>query len=158
MAYNPWYVDSILEFSFFKCSECIYDAKEEDKFQNHAVENHPLSFVLFGKSLKEEFSDHLRLENQLSNEVSYEAENLEDTSLANFELKFSIIEKAEITESSKEIALNKKNVRKTFKCSDCGKVYSQKHALKYHIETVHRDWNCSGKDSCETSKCLRIKV
>ena len=46
--YNPWNVDSIQDFSFLKCPECPFDAKAEDIFQNHAIENHPLSFVLFG--------------------------------------------------------------------------------------------------------------
>ena len=47
---NPWQVDSVEAFTYLKCPECIFDAKEEKMFQNHAVENHPLSKVLFGKS------------------------------------------------------------------------------------------------------------
>ena len=50
MANNPWQVDSIHSFSIFKCPECIFDSKEEDNFQDHATENHPLSFMLFGKT------------------------------------------------------------------------------------------------------------
>ena len=46
---NPWLVDSIHSFSVFKCPECIFDSKEEDNFQDHAIQNHPLSFVFFGK-------------------------------------------------------------------------------------------------------------
>ena len=58
MTENPWDVDSIQAFSFLKCPECIFDTKEEEIFQEHAVENHPLSFVLFGKAdLKEEDED-----------------------------------------------------------------------------------------------------
>ena len=49
MADNPWHVDSIQEFLVFKCPECTFDSKEDYQFQNHATENHPLSFVLFGK-------------------------------------------------------------------------------------------------------------
>ena len=51
MEYNPWQVDSLQAFSFLKCPECIFDTKEEDFFQVHAIEKHPLSFVLFGKTL-----------------------------------------------------------------------------------------------------------
>ena len=47
---NPWNVDSIEAFSCLKCPECDFNTKEEDFFQNHAVENHPLSFIFFGKS------------------------------------------------------------------------------------------------------------
>ena len=32
--YNPWNVDSIQDFSFLKCPECPFDAKQEDIFQN----------------------------------------------------------------------------------------------------------------------------
>ena len=46
---NPWEVDSIHAFSCFKCPECAFFGQEEYSFQNHALEYHPLSFVLFGK-------------------------------------------------------------------------------------------------------------
>ena len=54
MEYNPWQVDSLQAFSFLKCPECIFDTKEEDFFQVHAIEKHPLSFVLFGKTFIED--------------------------------------------------------------------------------------------------------
>ena len=51
MEINPWEVESIQAFYFLKCPECAFDTKEENYFQDHAVENHPLSSVLFnGKS------------------------------------------------------------------------------------------------------------
>ena len=51
---NPWDVESIETFLFLKCPECTFDTKEENFFQEHALETHPLSFVLFGKTCKEE--------------------------------------------------------------------------------------------------------
>ena len=50
---NPWQVESIQEFYFLKCPECTFDTKEENCFQDHALENHPLSYVLFGIESKE---------------------------------------------------------------------------------------------------------
>ena len=47
MDINPWQVKSIQEFSFLKCPECTFDSKEEEIFEDHAVENHPLSYVRF---------------------------------------------------------------------------------------------------------------
>ena len=47
---NPWKVDSIKAFACLKCPECAFNTNIENKFTDHAVENHPLSFVLFGKS------------------------------------------------------------------------------------------------------------
>ena len=54
MGENPWQVHSIQEFSCLKCPECSFDTKKEDFFQNHATENHPLSYVLFTKPFKED--------------------------------------------------------------------------------------------------------
>ena len=44
---NPWKVESIQDFSCLKCPECIFFTKEENYFENHAIENHPLSSILF---------------------------------------------------------------------------------------------------------------
>ena len=50
---NPWQVESIEAFVCLKCPECEFDTKEENCFQDHATENHPLSFVFFGKKDKD---------------------------------------------------------------------------------------------------------
>ena len=72
MDINPWQVKSIQEFSFLKCPECAFDSKEEDTFQDHAIENHPLAFILFGKPLKEEcFEDPLTIEEHKNLVKSY---------------------------------------------------------------------------------------
>ena len=42
---NPWHVRSIQSFSCLKCPECAFITKEENSFQTHAVQNHPLSYV-----------------------------------------------------------------------------------------------------------------
>ena len=47
MDINPWQVDNIQEFYFLKCPECDFMHKEESNFQNHAVENHPMSVTFF---------------------------------------------------------------------------------------------------------------
>ena len=46
---NPWAVDSVQAFSCLKCPECAFNTNQETLFQDHAVENHPLSISLFGK-------------------------------------------------------------------------------------------------------------
>ena len=50
---NPWQVDSIQSFSCLKCPECFFDTKDENKFEDHAMANHPMSYVLFGNSEKD---------------------------------------------------------------------------------------------------------
>ena len=54
MTDNPWNVESMHSFYYLKCPECIFDTQEEYTFRDHAIENHPLSFVLFGKQSDEE--------------------------------------------------------------------------------------------------------
>ena len=44
---NPWKVDSIQEFCFFKCPECPFTHKKEIFFRDHASRNHPLSIAFF---------------------------------------------------------------------------------------------------------------
>ena len=68
MALNPWQVESIQAFYYIKCPECKFDTKEESNFEDHAIENHPLSYELFGKkSVKEEEFDFVPIkEEQLS--------------------------------------------------------------------------------------------
>ena len=51
---NPWQVDGIQAFSHFNCPECKFLTKEETLFQDHAEENHPLSYVLFSEVVKDE--------------------------------------------------------------------------------------------------------
>jgi len=51
---NPWDVESLQAFLCLKCPECGFDTQEKDSFQNHAIENHPLSTVLFVKKFKKE--------------------------------------------------------------------------------------------------------
>ena len=49
---NPWKIDCIEAFLFFNCPECAFIAKEENFFQDHAKDNHPQSYVLFGGKIE----------------------------------------------------------------------------------------------------------
>ena len=68
MAFNPWNVESIQAFYYLKCPECRFDAKEESIFEDHAIENHPMSYELFGKKsvTEEEFDSVMIKEEQMS--------------------------------------------------------------------------------------------
>ena len=92
---NPWKVDSVEAFAYLKCPECIFDAKEETIFQNHAVENHPLSHVLFGKSVN---VDGIKILIQKYDPLEKENGNTED--FANFQ--FSSINSLEDPKIMKE--------------------------------------------------------
>ena len=72
MATNPWLVESVHSFLYLKCPECIFDIRyeNEDMFQYHALEKHPLSNVLFGdevkvnpKAIENQILDSIKIEN-----------------------------------------------------------------------------------------------
>ena len=49
---NPWQVDSVQAFLYLHCPECVFvtPLKEQGNFQDHAIENHPLSLQgVYGK-------------------------------------------------------------------------------------------------------------
>ena len=87
---NPWHVDSVQAFLYLKCPECTFDTKKGDTFRDHALENHPLSFALFGKICKEEdirsniFSDGYSLEGMAIKE-EFPDFNLNATNVQMFE-------------------------------------------------------------------------
>ena len=47
---NPWEVQSIYDFNFFCCPECIFQSKEELLFQDHALQTHEQSKTFFQNS------------------------------------------------------------------------------------------------------------
>ena len=77
MDYNPWQVDTIEDFSYYKCPECSFEVRKQQVFQEHAIENHPLSYVFFGKKdEEEEFHDPLKIEDVTSNAMVVQYEKL----------------------------------------------------------------------------------
>ena len=117
MAVNPWQVDSVQAFSFLKCPECTFEIQEEHFFQVHAVENHPLSFVLFVKTLKEE--------EEFDPSLIADQFNLDSVGI-----------KEELTEGNNEKSRVDKN---SHKCSTCNAIFLKRYNLKRHIEQVHED-------------------
>ena len=92
MTANPWQVESIQDFSCLKCPECGFDTKEENLFENHATENHPLSFVLFGKS---EEVTKVKMEEGTENSwsiFSYINENVEPIQVKNEPIETNVEE------------------------------------------------------------------
>ena len=76
-SYNPWMVNSVHDFWFSRCPECLFDAKEEESFQAHALEKHPLSFSLFAsitsrQSVLQECSER---SSNVENETSHLKQN-----------------------------------------------------------------------------------
>ena len=153
---NPWLVDSIHSFSFFKCPECIFDSKEEENFHDHAIQNHPLSFVFFGKPGVEmiteekstDFPEKIEvLENSFEfedNESSFEMEEYNENS---FEAKYNE-DSFEDTEMKTDV---KKEIFEGFDAYDkvgidCIKSQDLNHsAIKSKTFSIKTEYKAEGK-------------
>ena len=102
MAQNPWAVESIQAFYFLKCPECDFDTKEEESFENHATENHLLSFVLFDKKYVNEDFDTIDIkEEPLSHSDAQLSYDDQKSSMHNqFPLLSSITEENSLLDAS----------------------------------------------------------
>ena len=154
---NPWQVVSIEAFYCLKCPECMFFTTEDNAFYEHAVKNHPLSGVLFGKPRDETVDPEEILnflvkneppENSSENEHnetfetiiedsivkneppedSFENENNETLSEKTFE---TIVE-----DSNGKIELVKAESYEPFSCKFCVESFSDLNNMKMHLK-VH---------------------
>ena len=96
---NPWQVESIEAFYFLKCPECNFFTKEDKAFYNHAVENHSLCFVLFGKPA--ESKEFLVQRGVLNEDV-----NLRLKQIKNCDQKYVVEKETEIVVKDQEVLNN----------------------------------------------------
>ena len=140
MDYNPWNVASIHEFWSLKCPECVFDSKEEEVFQDHALRNHPLSFAIFGKTstdVKAEYVDpffetdeYHNNQDQISikKELSSEFRSSDSISpLVNGGKKFNKAQRKRILEG-----------KEPYHCAGCDKSFSKVNLWRKHRRTFHK--------------------
>ena len=129
---NPWQVVSIEAFYCLKCPECMYFTTDDNQFYNHAVENHPLSCVLFGKP-KDETNYPEEILNLVVKkeppENSYENEGNENLSEKTFE--------AFADDCNGQIDLVKSESNEPFSCIFCSERFSDLNNMKMHLK-VHK--------------------
>ena len=151
---NPWNVESLQAFVCLKCPQCVFDTKEKDSFQNHAIENHPLSIVLFGGTLKEEFNLETQFfpnEKNSDDPLEYEPDYLDycESKLEEFDCEYT-----EYNDHTNKIKQERKHkvpnhgvledtqklhTEQTIaKCSICEKELKNKLQLKKHLRMVHK--------------------
>ena len=153
---NPWQVDSIDAFICFKCPECQFYSQKDDFFQNHALENHPLSIVLFEKSeeiisIKVEEDDNYQNITDLTkqpNSIKYSypskeeemnKRNKNDNEISVCETKTKQFEKEEIALEEDPLNIPHKNPEgnKIHICTYCGKDFKDKSNFKRHVSSMH---------------------
>ena len=164
METNPWQVDSIDAFICFKCPECQFYSQKDDFFQNHALENHPLSIVLFERSeeiisIKVEEDDNYQNDyhncvglskqpNSIKNSYPSKEEeinkinendngNVNEISVC--EIKNEQFEKEEIALEEDPLNISDKNLErnKIHICTYCGKDFKDKSNFKRHVSLMH---------------------
>ena len=126
---NPWQVESIEAFCVLKCPECNFDAKEEIMFENHAVENHPLSGVLFGKPIVETVNPEEILDLLIKTEPpenSFENEDYETLPEKTFETFAE--------DSNGQIDSVKAESYEPFLCKFCVESFSDLNDMKMHLK------------------------
>ena len=152
MSDNPWLVESIHDFSCFKCPECVFDTKEEEIFEDHATENHPLSFGFFGEKYEDNTTESITIKDEINVDLSIHEE---------FEPVVRKLKKNCLDlQTSKEVEnIHQENVDESKtqsvqiddsnSCFICKKTFLKKSALTVHIETVH-----DGKKPFKCSLCV----
>ena len=161
---NPWNVESLQAFLCLKCPQCVFDTKEKDVFENHAIKNHPLSIVLFGRTLKEETNvdKEFNLEgNFLADEIDFEDPlqegepdyldyceskvephiKIEEELMADHQNPKQVFSrKKELTSKSMKKHMQSLHEKKRpYTCDLCGLSFAKKAAWKAHI---NRKYSC----------------
>ena len=104
---NPWQVDTIEDFSYYKCPECSFEVRKQQVFQEHAIENHPLSYVFFGKKDEEEFNDPLKVEDFASNAMVIRCEKLPNKKEIRFKIDLQATQSTENCEDNVSLSHTK---------------------------------------------------
>ena len=164
MAQNPWTVESIQAFYFLKCPECDFDTKEENSFETHATENHPLSLALFGKkSVIEDFNTIDIKEEPLSHFDTQNSYDYKESSTQNLFSQLSPIcaqpkkKKEKIEQKNENTTIENNNVQIDKKCGTqfrpiscpiCNKKFSDRPGLNRHSRIVHDKIKIAKCDIC----------
>ena len=169
---NPWNVVSLQAFLCLKCPECVFDTKEKDSFENHAIENHPLSIVLFGKTLKEEnkfdkefdLGDPLLADKIDSEDLQWEPDYLDycESKLEEFDYEYT-----ENNDKTKEIKQEKKPLNRHLQishkkkdgneCPICKEVLESQASKMEHVFLFHPERKIHDCQFCDF-KCLLLKT
>ena len=178
---NPWQVDGIQAFSHFNCPECKFLTKEETLFQDHAEENHPLSYVLFSEVVKDEDTTTIvKLEKFDEDEnISFDSNDLKISDMkTSLKIEENCMEKSEIIQScmdgiqdpslddksdlvfgkisNKMVKKSKKKTKNSI-CNQCGEKFDDKRELKGHVLSVHKEkelYRCSICNAWKTTFSL----
>ena len=147
---NPWQVVSIEAFYCLKCPECMYFTTEDNQFYNHAIENHPLSGVLFGNPKDETVNPEEILNFLVKNEPPEDSLENEDTETLSEKTFETFAE-----DSNGEIESVKAESYEPFSCRFCDESFSELNNMKMHLK-IHDKAILGKKKKIECKYCLGI--
>ena len=122
---SPWQVESIEAFYVLKCPECTFYTKEDKGFHDHAVKNHHLSFLFFGKPCEEILDLPIKIEKPENSFENEESENLSEKTF-----------KTIAEDSNGKIESERSQSYEPFSCKFCVKSFSDLNDMKWHLK-VH---------------------
>jgi len=156
--FNPWLVDSIQAFWFLKCPECVFDTKEADSFQEHAVENHPSSVEFFEKRRiskenhplsvaffenDETFKEEITVTPDTPDFNILNPSKVNKQNISDHKIKESILKCKFCDYNPPCQAVLERHIagvhegKRPFKCEICDHNFSRKPDLNKHIASVH---------------------
>ena len=125
---NPWQVESIEAFYFLKCPECTFYSKNDKAFHLHAVENHQLSYVFFGKPEVKILTPEEILDIPEKSSEIEDNETLSEKSL-----------KTIANDSNVQIESEKAKSDELYSCKFCFKPFSNLNNMKRHLKDHAED-------------------
>ena len=146
---NPWIVESIHDFNYFCCPECVYQSKEENHFQTHALEYHEQSKTFF-HGYNDNNSHSIKREKFENDQADTISDDICDP-LVIENMKFE--ELVEIDNETSEILINyiedeqilkndsKQLDSKTYSCSKCNESFHKLLELVKHFNEKHDQTN-----------------
>jgi hypothetical protein len=145
---NPWQVELIDAFYYLKCPECSFDTMDQDFFEIHAADNHPLYFTFFGQTYKEApFDNNAFMKNEslmetimIKNEPIFESNEVGDDiskQLSSTDPIPCLFGDPLNTTNKLKLHIDKAHEGKQlFICVICNKKYKQAYTLKMHYKTL----------------------
>ena len=134
---NPWQVESMDEFACLKCPECVFTTKEENIFQDHAVENHPLSYVLYGIPMEATPTQVVPLQATPMKAMHTKATPRQATLSRVMPLQANLIQAMPTQTTQRQATPIQENGNKQYPCTRCDHTFGNEINLLEHLHSVH---------------------
>ena len=135
---NPWLVKNMKDFWFMNCPECDFKTKWQNKFEGHAVKNHPLSRTIFVYDNEEsdKKEDLCGSRHVYRKKMSFQCSICDKVFGAKQTLERHLVNVHKHDPTKQKEKVDEK--KKPFRCSICDKAFAAKQTLERHFANVHK--------------------